>query len=107
MRMIDGPTLAEVIPSAGMPLARIASIIHQLASALDYVHGHGLIHRDVTAGNVMLEPGDRVTLTDFGIAATRQISVAAGAPIEGTAEYLAPELARGLPATPRSDIYAL
>lgn len=107
MRLIDGPTLLEVIPQVGLPLARIDAIVAQIASALDYVHSQGLIHRDVTAGNVMLEPHDRVTLTDFGIAATRGRDGRLDAPIEGTAEYLAPELARGMTPSARSDIYAL
>lgn len=108
MRYVDGVPLARAIPENGMAVQRAVSIVEQVASALDYAHARGVIHRDVSAGNVMLEAGDRVTLMDFGIAQARQGSrlTRAGAAV-GTLEYLAPEQARGEPATAQSDIYAL
>jgi serine/threonine-protein kinase len=108
MRYVDGVPLARAIPESGLSVQRALPIVEQVASALDYAHARGVIHRDVSAGNVMLEAGDRVTLMDFGIAQARQGSrlTRAGVAV-GTLEYLAPEQARGEPATAQSDIYAL
>lgn len=108
MRYIDGISLAHAIPVGGLPLARAARMVDQLASALDYAHAQGVIHRDVSAANVMVEPGDRLTLLDFGIAQAREGTGLTRAGIAvGTLEYLAPERARGLAGTPRSDTYSL
>jgi serine/threonine-protein kinase len=108
MRYVDGLPLARAIPAEGLPVQRAVHIVEQIASALDYAHARGVIHRDVSAGNVMLEAGDRVTLMDFGIAQARQGSrlTRAGVAV-GTLEYLSPEQARGEVATPQSDIYSL
>ncbi len=108
MRYIEGLPLSRAIPEGGFPIERAVRIVEQLASALDYAHARGVVHRDVSAGNVMLEPGDRVTLMDFGIAQARASSrlTRAGVAV-GTLEYLSPEQARGDPATPRSDVYSL
>ncbi len=106
MRYVEGLPLSQVVPAGGMPVARVVEIVQQLASALDYAHRSGIIHRDVSGGNVMLEAGDHVTLMDFGIAQ-------AGVPVQpagsamGTLEYLAPEQARGGVATVASEVYAL
>src|SRR6185437_11342946 len=108
MRYVDGVPLARAIPENGLPVPRALHIIEQIASALDYAHARGVVHRDVSAGNVMLEAGDRVTLMDFGIAQARQGSrlTRAGVAV-GTLEYLSPEQARGEAATAQSDIYSL
>ena len=108
MRYVDGVPLARAIPENGLSVQRALPIVEQVASALDYAHARGVIHRDVSAGNVMLEAGDHVTLMDFGIAQARQGSrlTRAGVAV-GTLEYLSPEQARGDPATAQSDIYAL
>lgn len=108
MRYVEGAPLSRAIPEQGFPVARAVAIVEQIASALDYAHARGVVHRDVSAGNVMIEPGDRVTLMDFGIAQARQTSRLTRAGIAvGTLEYLSPEQARGELATPRSDVYAL
>jgi serine/threonine protein kinase len=108
MRYVDGVPLARAIPENGLSVPRALRIIEQIASALDYAHARGVVHRDVSAGNVMLEAGDRVTLMDFGIAQARQGSrlTRAGVAV-GTLEYLSPEQARGEAATAQSDIYSL
>ncbi|MCL4543532.1 MAG: serine/threonine protein kinase [Chloroflexi bacterium] len=108
MRFVDGLPLARAIPEGGFPIDRAIGIIVQIASALDYAHARGVIHRDVGASNVMIEAGDRTTLMDFGIAQARASSRITRAGIAvGTLEYLAPERARGEASTPQSDIYSL
>jgi eukaryotic-like serine/threonine-protein kinase len=87
----------------------------QSCAGLDYAHRHGIIHRDVKPGNLMIvgdpEGNGRevsVKLTDFGIArAAEQTRITQVGSVVGTAAYLAPEQVRGEEATPASDVYAL
>ena len=68
MEYLPGPTLAKLIADEGaLPPGRVVSIVSQMADALDYAHGQGLVHRDVKPANVIVGPGDHATLTDFGL----------------------------------------
>ncbi|NYJ01799.1 hypothetical protein HNR19_002497 [Nocardioides thalensis] len=109
MELVEGPTLADRIAVGPMPLADAGAIGAQVAEALAYVHGRGVIHRDVKPGNVLIGPADRVKLADFGIArlvaqATRHTRT--GHAI-GTAAYLAPEQVRGEEVDGAADVYSL
>ena len=69
MEYLDGLTLKELIDREGpMPVQRAARIVEQVGAALDYAHQRGFVHRDVKPANIFVGEGDRVTLTDFGIA---------------------------------------
>ena len=108
MKLLEGRTLREGIERGPTPPEEVSLILSQVAGALDYAHGSGFVHRDVKPGNIMIDDNFRVTLTDFGIArAADDMSITATGLLVGTPAYLAPEQAQGLPATPRSDIYAL
>jgi serine/threonine protein kinase len=110
MKFIEGSDLAEMIEQDGrLSVERTMPLMEQLASALDTAHDHGLIHRDVKPANALLEDGDRLYLTDFGL--TRRVDstrplTATGRAV-GTAAYLAPEQIRGEPLDRRVDVYAL
>ena len=109
MRYIDGESLQELLERGPvLPLSRVVRIISQVADALDYAHGRGIIHRDVKPANIMVEAGDRATLTDFGIArvvgGTRLTQLGS---VVGTPEYLSPEQAVGQEIDGRSDLYSL
>ncbi|HYU18842.1 MAG TPA: serine/threonine-protein kinase, partial [Chloroflexota bacterium] len=94
--------------SSPLPLDRALNILGQLADALDYAHGRGVVHRDVKASNVIIGPGDRVTLLDFGIArAAAGSKLTRTGVIVGTPEYLAPEAITGDASGPSTDLYAL
>ena len=111
MRYIDGVNLAERLRGDPLPLADVATIVGQIASALDAAHARGIVHRDVKPANILLVERDDHTphafLTDFGI--TRELGgteglTQAGAFL-GSLDYAAPEQAAG--AGPRADQYSL
>lgn len=107
MRLVDGETLADVIErESPMSPAAVAEVLRPIGDALDAAHATGLIHRDVKPANILIEDG-RPYLGDFGIAAsTRELGRYTTGSI-GTAEYMAPEQARGEAVDHRSDLYAL
>jgi len=107
MAMIDGETLGARLRSRGpLPADDAARVVREIAWALDHAHANGVVHRDLTLDNILLERHTgRALLGDFGLA-HRSDDQDAG-PVFGTPGYLAPELIRGDPATPASDLYAL
>jgi serine/threonine-protein kinase len=83
-------------------------ILTQACRGLDYAHRNGVVHRDVKPGNLMVNTDGVLKLADFGIAkAAEQSDITKVGSVLGTAAYLSPEQARGEPAGPASDMYAL
>jgi hypothetical protein len=111
MRYVHGTTLREILRDNGpLPMDAIISIVRPVAEALHYAHRHGVIHRDVKPGNILVEPDGTVLLTDFGIARAAdgsQAGLTATGNVMGTADYLAPEQISGRPPDSRADIYSL
>jgi beta-lactam-binding protein with PASTA domain/tRNA A-37 threonylcarbamoyl transferase component Bud32 len=110
MEFIDGKPLSAILKTAG-PLSadRTADIGAPVAAALGYAHKHGVIHRDVKPGNVLITDEGQVKVTDFGIARainTEESLTQTGA-VMGTATYFSPEQAEGVGVDARSDIYSL
>ncbi len=109
MAYVEGETLTERVRNRG-PLApsEASRVLRDVAWALAYAHGQGVIHRDVKPDNILLESGGRVLVADFGIA-----SVVAGAgalstgEVVGTPEFMSPEQALGEAVDARSDLYSL
>ena len=109
MEYIEGRDLARLLREEG-PLdpERVARIGAGIARALDHAHSAGVIHRDVKPANAIVSAGDRVKVTDFGIArAVGESTLTATGSVMGTAQYISPEQAAGDPVGPHSDIYAL
>ncbi|MCU0476631.1 MAG: serine/threonine protein kinase, partial [Anaerolineae bacterium] len=113
MEYVDGPTLHSLMKQReALSLAEVRQVITDLAAALDYAHGRGLVHRDIKPSNVLLRleaAGMRAVLADFGIAhQPNNTQILTRDAIMGTLEYIAPEQimsAREVDA--RADIYAL
>jgi serine/threonine protein kinase len=107
---IPGGTLAQRIAQARgpLPLNKVVFWTGEMASALQFAHSQGIIHRDVKPGNMLLADGDHIVLSDFGIAKVVNDSTnltMAGSTV-GSPDYMAPEQANGEPDY-RSDIYSL
>ena len=119
MPYLSGGTLnTRLIAQHGpLPLAEVGQYLSQLGSALDYAHGHGVIHRDIKPTNVLLDEKGNSYLTDFGIARlfnsgtdaldTAPTTLTTTGQIFGTPNYMAPEMFTGQKAGPGVDIYAL
>ncbi len=109
MTFIDGGTLGERLRARGpMAPAAMIRILHEVAQALGYAHGRGVIHRDVKPDNILLEgDGGRALVSDFGIASRADDPSAAGEAVMGTAQFMSPEQMRGEPLDGRSDLYSL
>ena len=110
MEYVDGRALSAVLRDpTPLPPRQIATIGAGVAAALAFAHRHGVIHRDVKPGNVLITPEGEVKVTDFGIARavnTEESLTQTGA-VMGTAAYFSPEQAEGKGVDSRSDIYSL
>ena len=108
-RFVDGPTLKNILrQSQGKPLSIEETLVYlkALSAAIGYAHANGVVHCDIKPGNVMIDAGGNVYLTDFGIARHAE-STTTTVGIAGTPAYMAPEQIRGEPVTPATDVYAL
>jgi hypothetical protein len=104
---IDGPSLRDQIRRWGrLPLAEVRRIIGQLAAGLDHAHHHNVIHRDLKPENIRLKDQNQYVLLDFGLFKDFRHRAVLRA-FMGTPAYAAPEQSSGLPATGRSDQFAL
>jgi tRNA A-37 threonylcarbamoyl transferase component Bud32 len=107
MALARGGSLAGRIAQGSLAPAEAIATLAPIASALDAAHAAGLVHRDVTPANVLLDP-DGPWLADFGIARRLDATATTGEGVlVGTAGFLAPEVIAGGPAEPASDRYAL
>jgi serine/threonine protein kinase len=110
MEFVDGVGLDRVIQGSGkMAVERAAAIGAQIAEALEVAHQQGVIHRDIKPANIMILPGDRVKVTDFGIAkltdSAEHLTVTGS--LLGTPSYMSPEQARGGKIDGRSDLFSV
>jgi serine/threonine protein kinase len=109
MRLIQGPTLKDLIFSGELDPRRTLRLLGQVAHALDAAHEAGLIHRDVKPQNILIGQGDHAYLADFGLikAVDDHGPLTGTGQFIGTIDYVAPEQIQGDPATATSDCYAL
>ncbi|GAW47905.1 MULTISPECIES: serine/threonine-protein kinase [unclassified Nocardioides] len=109
MELVDGQPLSALIrPGSPMDPAAVRDLLSQAAEGLGAAHAAGIVHRDVKPANLLVTPDRRVKITDFGIArAAEGIGLTQTGEVMGTPQYLSPEQAQGLTATPASDVYSL
>jgi hypothetical protein len=108
MRLIEGPTLKDLILDGQLDPRRALRLLAQVAQALDSAHELGLIHRDIKPQNILIGRGDHAYLADFGLIKSPDDAGLTGTgQFIGTIDYVAPEQIQGEPASAASDIYAL
>ena len=109
MEFVEGETIAShprARRTASSP-EKVISLVSQIASAVDYAHSKGVIHRDIKPSNLILYEGDRVKVTDFGIAKLVDAEMTQSGTLLGTPSYMSPEQAMGDKLDGRSDIFSL
>ena len=115
MELVEGSTLAELLPPDGFAIERVLELGLGIAAALEGAHGSGIVHRDLKPGNVMLTADGRVKVVDFGLARVLDEALQDGASaaatsqgmLVGTLAYMAPEQLVGEAADRKTDLYAL
>jgi len=108
LEYVDGYSLASLLDPGPLPIDITCIIGLQLAGTLEHAHGHGVIHRDIKASNVMLSRDGQVKLMDFGIARGEVLEkVTQTGLVVGTPMYLAPEVLAGSEPNPLSDVYGV
>ncbi len=122
MELVEGETLADRLRRGPIPVEEALRIAIQIADALEAAHEKGIIHRDLKPANIKISPDDQVKVLDFGLAKAMEPEARPGADathsptlsmmatqagmILGTAAYMSPEQAKGLPADHRSDVFS-
>jgi serine/threonine protein kinase len=109
MQFLQGRTLSQILEAEGpLPVSQVQAIIEQIASALDYAHARGFVHRDVKPSNVIVTDDGRAILTDFGLVkAGEGTLLTTTGMIFGSLKYMSPEQAEGKEVDEQSDVYSL
>jgi len=111
MGLVEGEQLDAIIKRGTMPIRRAVELIARVARTVDYAHQHGILHRDIKPGNILLDKNGEPHLTDFGLARLVEPDNTITATLEvlGTPSYMAPEQATGnnTKLTKATDVYGL
>jgi len=111
MKFVEGGQLDEIVRREPMPPKRVAELLIKIARTVHFAHEHGILHRDIKPGNILLDRHGEPHLTDFGLARLieQQSTVTNSFDVLGTPSYMAPEQATGhaKELTPAADVYSL
>jgi eukaryotic-like serine/threonine-protein kinase len=111
MKLIEGGQLDEVVKRTPMPIRQAAELIAKVARTVHYAHEHGILHRDIKPGNILLDSKGEPHLTDFGLARLLESESTVTRTLEvlGTPSYMAPEQAAGnnTKLSSATDVYGL
>ncbi len=111
MSYVSGGSLKDRIAQGPMTLNEVEVLLRQIASAMDYAHRHGVLHRDIKPDNVLIDSEGHALLADFGVAKILKGDTSGGLTatggVLGTPAYMAPEQGQGMDLTPEADIYSL
>ncbi len=109
MELVDGEPMSTILErDRVIPERRLVGLMIATCRGLDAAHAAGIMHRDNKPGNRLVFADDQLKITDSGVSRSQdQTTLTATGMVMGTAQYLAPELALGKPATPASDVYSL
>ena len=109
MQFVQGVTLSQIIRHEDkLNFERIINISKQIARGLKYAHERSIVHRDIKSGNIMVEPGDKIYISDFGIAqVANSTRITTTGMTMGTPEYMSPEQCEGGEVDGQSDIYGM
>src|ERR671931_311136 len=106
MEYVEGASLKDLI-DRGLSVGEAVEIVRQVLGGVKYAHDRGIVHRDLKPQNVLVDSEGRARVTDFGIARAGASEITQTGSVLGTAQYLSPEQAQGLPVTASSDIYSI
>jgi tRNA A-37 threonylcarbamoyl transferase component Bud32 len=110
MPFLPGGTLADRVVATGpLPALQVEYLLDALLDALAAAHRRGVVHRDIKPDNILFDASGRPALADFGVATAHDLTAGLTTPgtIVGTPSFMAPEQARGEPATTASDVFSL
>jgi eukaryotic-like serine/threonine-protein kinase len=110
MKFVEGGQLDEVVRRAQLPIRQAVELLAKLARTVHYAHQHGILHRDIKPGNILLDKNGEPHLTDFGLARLVELesTVTGTLDVMGTPSYMAPEQAAGnIQLTKATDVYGL
>src|SRR5713101_5128642 len=111
MKLVEGGQLDEVVKREPIPIRRAVELIAKVARTVHYAHGHGILHRDVKPGNILLDKDGEPHLTDFGLARLVEADSTVTGTLEvlGTPSYMAPEQGAGgtTKVSKATDVYGL
>src|SRR5205809_6402076 len=107
MEYVEGEELKRLLARGKrLELIEMFEITKQLLGALEYSHKQGVVHRDIKPANLMVLPGPKVKVMDFGIARLESSSLTQVGTVVGTPTHMAPEQLMGVPADGRADLWA-
>jgi len=107
MEYVDGETVAELLQGEKLKPEVVISLVSQIAAAIDYAHTEGVVHRDIKPSNVIVYAGEKVKVTDFGIAKLMDADATHSGLMMGTPSYMSPEQAMGEDLDGSTDIFSL